>query len=935
MKKVKFLLGIVLLSVSSAFSQQVPDLPIDPKVKYGKLDNGLTYYIRHNELPKQRVDFYIAQNVGSILEEDNQRGLAHFLEHMAFNGSTHFSGNQVVSYLETVGVKFGQNLNAYTSFDRTVYNISNVPATRTGTIDSCLLILHDWSNSLSLEESDILKERGVIREEMRSRGEAQFRIMEKLLPQIMPGNKYGSRMPIGTEEVVMNFKPEELRDYYHKWYRPDLQGIIIVGDIDVDQIENKLKAVFADIPAPVNPAERTYVTIDDNEETLVGIAIDKESTTTAISIDFKHEKLPKELRGTVAGLVTDYMNATISRIMSERISEITQKANPPFLGANVYNDDFMLTATKESLSGTVGIKDNDIEGGMKALVREIARLKKHGFIGSEYERARTNILTQYENAFKEKDKVQNARYANEYVTHFTSGGYIPGIETEYNMISSIAPNIPVDIVNQYIAQLIGDKNIVISLQAAEKEGETLPAKADLLKWFNEAINEDIEAPKEENNNEPLLAEIPSGGKITLMTEDKALGTTILTLSNGVKAVIKPTTFKDDEILLSASSPGGSSLFPESEYVNIQLYNSVANLGGLGQFSQTDLRKALAGKRVTVNPSISIMHEGFTGSSSVKDFETMLQLIYLNFTAPRTDEDAYQSFIGRAKSQLESQEANPEIALADTLQKAMYVNTLRNIRIKADDLAKANYQTIMNWRKDRFADASDFTFVFTGNINIEATKDLIEKYLGALPNSKRKESNAPVDLDLHAGITKKHFQQKMENPKASIVDVYWTTINPALKDRIEMDMLQQILRIVYTEKVREEEGGTYGVSVSGSISNYPKGQTTLNISFETQPGKETYLNDIIQKEFKEVANQGPRPEDFNKVKEFMLKRQQEQEQLNSYWSSVVSNYYRYDYNAYSDYVKTLNSVTLADIQKKAKKIIDDGNLIEVVMTGVKE
>ncbi|MDR3220341.1 MAG: insulinase family protein [Dysgonamonadaceae bacterium] len=935
MKKLLFLLGFVLAPLFYAFAQQAQPLPIDSKVRYGKLENGLTYYIRHNELPKQRADFYIAQNVGSILEEDNQRGLAHFLEHMAFNGSTHFSGNQVISYLETIGVKFGVNLNAYTSFDRTVYNISNVPAIRTGTIDSCLLILHDWSNSLSLEESDILKERGVIREEMRSRGEAQFRMMEKLFPQIMPGNKYGNRMPIGIEEVVMNFKPEELREYYRKWYRPDLQGIIIVGDIDVDQIENKLKEVFADIPAPVNPAERTYTTIEDNVETLVGIVTDKESTRTSVSIDFKHEKLAKELRGTVSGLVTDYLNTAISRIMSERISEITQKANPPFINAGVYNDEFAATITKESLSGTVIIKGNDIESGMKALVREIARLKKYGFTEAEYDRARTNILTQYESAFKEKDKVQNIRYANEYVSHFTSGGYIPGIEAEYNMISSIAPNIPVDVLNQYVSQMIGDKNIVISLQAAEKEGETLPAKADLLEWFNEAINAAVEAPKEEKNNEPLLAEIPSGGKITSMTENKTFGTTILTLSNGVKVVIKPTTFKDDEILLSASSPGGSSHFPESENVNIQLYNSLANIGGLGQFSQTDLRKALAGKQVSLSSSVSLTHEGFTGSSSVKDFETMLQLIYLNFTAPRVDEDAYQSFISRVKSQLESQEANPEIALSDTLIEALYINTLRNKRLKSDDLDKANYQTILDWRKDRFADASDFTFVFTGNINIEATKDLIEKYLGTLPNKKRKESIAPVNLALHAGINKHPFQQKMENLKASVVDAYWTTIDPTLKNRIEMDMLQQILNIVYTEKVREEEGGTYGVSVSGSISNYPKGQTILSISFETQAGKETFLNDIIQKEFREIANQGPRPEDFNKVKEFMLKRQQEQEQLNSYWSSVISNYYRYNYNAYSDYVKTLQSVTPADVKKKAKKIIDGGNLIEVIMTGVKE
>ncbi|MDR2056728.1 MAG: insulinase family protein [Dysgonamonadaceae bacterium] len=935
MKKIVFILGFVLVYLVHTFAQQVQELPIDPNIRYGKLDNGITYYIRHNELPKERADFYIAQNVGAVLEEDDQNGLAHFLEHMAFNGSTHFPGNLVISYLETIGVKFGQNLNAGTSYDQTVYNISDVPTIREGVLDSCLLILHDWSGSLLLEETEINKERGVIREEMRTYGGANQRLNEKILPEILPDNPYSKRNVIGTEEIIMNFKPETLHAFYKKWYRPDLQALIIIGDIDPEQIENKLKVLFADIPAPANPAERVYYPVADNTEPLVGIASDKEATHTRVTINFKHEKLPKELRGTLAGLSMNYFNSIIYYVMRERINDLLQQADPPFLNANVSDGAFANTATMDALSGTVYVKNKEIEGGLKTIVREIERVKRYGFTAAEYERAKTKLLMQYESAFKEKDKTRNSAYANKYVHHFTVGSYIPGIEMEYNLISSVASQIMVEMVNQYLAELIGDKNIVLTLTAPEKEDLLLPTKEDLIKWYSEAKNEDIQPLKEETSNEPLLKEIPVGGSIVSELQDSNFGTTVYHLSNGVKVAIKPTDFKDDEIIVRATSPGGSSHFPETEDVNIKIYSSVASLGGLGNFSQTELNKALAGKKVSLNPAMTLTYEGLSGSSGVKDFEILLQLIYLNFTAPRTDEEAYQSFIARVKSQLESIEANPEIAISDTIIKELYANQIREKRLKADDLARANYQTILTWRKDRYADASDFTFVFTGNIDPEKSKALIAQYLGALPSINRSEDYIAVNANLNPGVKKNSFSRKMENIKSIVFNLYWTVLEPTLKNRIETDMLQQILDIVYTEKVREDEGGTYGVSVSSVISDYPKGQTPLQIYYETEPGKAENLNEIVRKEFQRIVEEGPRLEDFNKVKEFMLKKQQEQEQENAYWASTIVQYYRTGYNAYNDYVKTLNEVTPADIQKTARSFADSNNFIEVVMTGVKE
>jgi zinc protease len=934
MKKISILAGLILFFTASLFAQQVQPLPIDPKVRYGQLENGLTYYIRHNELPKGQADFYIAQKVGAILENDDQNGLAHFLEHMAFNGSKNFAGNGVINYLETIGVKFGYNLNAGTEYEKTVYNINNVPVTREGVVDSCLLILHDWSGALLLEDKEIDKERGVIVEEKRSRNGAEWRMFEKLSAQIVPNSQYAKRNLIGDEDYLKTFKPEVLRAYYKKWYRPDLQGLIIVGDIDVDQVENKLKTVFADIPAPVNPAERIYYTVEDNEEPLMGIVSDKEATSINFSIDFKHDAMPRELRGSIAGFVTYHFNDLLQNIMEERFTELTQQADPPFVAAGLRDDWFFVTATKESLSSEVLIKGNDSELGFKTLVHELERLKQFGVTASEFERATTNRLTVFENLFKDKDKQKNGSYTGEYIRHFTTGEYIPGIEMEYNILNAITPQLTVDQLNEYIRELIGDKNIVIVGSFPEKEGVVVPSKEQVLTWFNDARQDEVKPYEETVSNEPLLSETLKGGEIVNETQDKIFDATVYTLSNGVKVVIKPTQNKDNEILMSATSPGGSSLFPENDPVNIKLYNNVADLGGLGNFSKTDLTKVLSGKQVSVNTQVELTAEGLSGNSTVKDFETMLQLIYLNFTAPRADEDAFQAFIGKMKSQLESMEVNPLIALQDTLTKELQVNQERTARLRAADLDKVNYQTIMNWRKDRFKDAGDFTFVFVGNIDPATSKDLIAKYLGSLPSINRKESYAQINMDYNAGIKQNHFDKVVESPKATVLDIYWSTMDFTLANKLKLNYLSQILNILYQEKVREDEGGTYGVSTNASMQNYPKGRILLQIVFETDPAKKDYLTEIIHKEYKALVENGPRTEDFQKAKEFLLKQYQENLENNQYWNGLINTYYKDGYDGYTGYVEAVNGVTPEDVRLTAKNFLDAGNFLEVIMNGVK-
>lgn len=909
-------------------------IPIDSKVRYGQLNNGLTYYIRHNEQPKERAEFFIAQKVGSVLEEDNQAGLAHFLEHMAFNGTKNFPGKSMINYLETIGVKFGENLNAYTSFDETVYNISNVPVNRKGVVDSCLLVLHDWSGFISLEEEEIKKERDVIREEMRTRNHANFRQIEKLLPLIMPGSQYAKRMPIGTEEVVMNFKPEELKAYYKKWYRPDLQAIIIVGDIDVDQVENKIKTLFADIPKPQDPAERIYYPVPDNETPIVGIVKDKESTRTLISIYYKHDPMPPHLYASTAGFVMNFMKSAVQKMLNDRFAEMTQKPNPPFIYAGASGGNFIVAETKDAWTVNALAKEDGVENALTSITREIQRVKEFGFTESEYDRARTHLIKFFENAYNEREKNKNINYARKYVDHFTGGGYIPGIEYEYEKAKEIAPHITVNYINEYFNQVTGDKNVVLSLSGPDKEGISYPSDTEFLNWYLDTKKEQLEAYQDQVSDEPLMDEILPEGTITKITKDKVFETTNYVLSNGVKVIIKPTHFKDDEILMSASSPGGSSLFPEVQTANIKTYNMLSNIGGLRNFSAIDLNKILTGKKVSVNPTINLRYEGFSGQASPNDFETMLQLIYLHFTAPRMDEEVFSSYKDRLLSQLKSQQADPSLALTDSLYFHLYQRPERVSPLKPEDVEKIDYQTIMNWRKDRYLDASDFTFVFVGNIQPAEVQSLIARYLGNLPSIKRKETAQNINLLFNKGNIRSEFNKQMEDPKTTIVDIYSGTLQPSLSNRVHLSILQQILNIVYTEKVREDEGGTYGVGVHTGISDFPKGQASVQMSFDTNAEKKDLLNGIIHKEFQEIALNGPRIEDFNKVKEFMVKKQAENEQENGYWLQTIQRYAEDKYDGHSNYSKVLQAATPEDIKKIAAALHKQGNLLQVIMVGTK-
>ena len=929
----KMMLALVLMGSTltiSAQQPQMPPLPTDPNVRIGKLDNGLTYYIRHNELPENRADFYIAQKVGSILEEDNQRGLAHFLEHMCFNGTTHFPGKGIINWLESIGVRFGQNLNAYTSVDETVYNISDVPVIRDGIIDSCLLILHDWANDLTLDPKEIDNERGVIHEEWRSGQGAMMRMYEKTFPIMYAGSKYGHRLPIGTIEVIDNFPHQALRDYYEKWYRPDQQGIIVVGDVDVDKVEAKIKEMFSPIEMPANPAPREYNPVPDNKEPIVTIAKDKEQPQTMIYIWHKHPATPNEAKGNMGYLLQNYLFSMVESMLNARLNELTQSAEPPFIAAGAEDTDFLLAKTTKAFAGIAITKDDGIESGFAALLREMERARKFGFTESEYNRAKADYLRHLESAYNERNKVKNDAYVQEYVRHFIDNEPIPGIETEYALMNQIAPNIPLEAINSVLPQLIKDENIVINVFGPDKEGMSYPTEQQLLDVLKKVKAEELTAYVDKVSDEPLMKESPAAGKV-VKEENGPFGSTVWTLSNGVRVVLKPTDFKADQIMMRAFSPGGTSLFGTKEPLQLKMLNEVAGVGGLGNFSNVDLEKVLAGKKASVSAFVNGLSEGLSGSCSPKDMETLMQLVYLSFTAPRMDQDAFTSFKNRAKANLANQEANPMTALTDSIQFALYGNHPLAMRVKAEMIDNVDYKRIMDMYADRFKEAGDFTFLFVGNINLEEAKPMIETYLGGLPTIKRTENFADVNMNFRKGEYKNVFNKELGTPMATVIVVAHGNCDYSLKSDILMKCLSRTLDMVYLEEVREKEGGTYGVQTVGQLTRYPKDEALLQVVFNTDPTKREMLMGIIMGELQRVAKEGPKEEHLAKVKEAMVKQYAESVKENSYWLGVLNNYYWYNEDMDSKFVELVNSITVKDVQIFAKQLFDQGNLIEVCMT----
>ncbi len=925
------------LGIQSAIAQmQMPPIPVDKDVRIGQLENGLTYYIRHNALPENRVEFYIAQKVGSIQEEPEQRGLAHFLEHMCFNGTKNFPGDErglgIVQWCETKGIKFGANLNAYTSVDETVYNISGVPTNDEAVLDSCLLILHDWSSAVLLQDKEIDKERGVIHEEWRSRNSGIMRLITEACPTLYPDSKYTDCMPIGSIDVIDNFPYQAIRDYYHKWYRPDLQGIIVVGDVDVDAMEAKIKKTFADIPKPVNAAERIYYPVPDNKEPLIYIGKDKEVDEPTIMLFFKQEATPDAEKGNMMYLLQNYIVNMACSMLNERFGELRQSANPPFIYAGSDYDVYFLAKTKDAFQISASSKADGIEAALNAVLAEVERMRRFGFTESEYERARAKYLQRLESAYNEREKTKSENYVNEYVRHFLDAEPIPGIEFEYTTMNQLAPNIPVALINQVIQKMLEkEENQTLFIGAADNEQTILPTKEKVLAALKNMRTLDLKPYEDKVSNEPLMKEIPQGGSIVSEKQNAIFGTTELTLSNGIKVYLKPTDFKADEIRMSAFSFGGTSMFEDKEALDFSLMTDVVAIGGIGNHSQTDLRKLLAGKKVSVSASIQGVMESVSGMCSPKDFETLMQLTYLTFTAPRKDDEAFTSFKNRMKAQLESAKANPLASFNDTLTTVLFNNHPRNVIIQPESLDKLNYDRILEMYKERFADGDDFTFFFVGNIDVEKMKPLIAQYLGTLPTLPTKENYVDRGMDVVKGNVVKEYAKAQETPMATVAMIHTGDFAYNLKNIILTDYLTQILRQLYTEEVREKEGGTYGVQCAGSMDKHPDDELLIQIVYQTDPDKKDHLNKVIDAQLEKIASEGPTEEQIQKVKEYMLKQYNDNQKENGYWLTNLLKYFNTGIDQNSGYDKLVESITAKEIQQFAADILKQGNKTTVIMT----
>ena len=941
--KIKHLFVAAVLFITGtaavmAQGMQMPPIPVDNAVRIGKLPNGLTYYIRHNDYPEHRVNFYIAQRVGSIQEEESQRGLAHFLEHMAFNGSDNYPGDKLLEYMRSIGVEFGRDLNAYTSIAETVYNIDNVPSKNIAALDSCLLVLKDWSNGLTLATEEIDKERGVIENEWRLRSSPMQRMMERNLETIYPGSKYGRRMPIGTMEVVKNFKPEVLRQYYHKWYRPDNQAIIVVGDIDVDRTEQKIKEMFSGIKLDPNAAPVVAEPVPDNNEAIIVVDKDKEQQFNIVQIMFKHDDVPDSMKTSLAYMVQQYALNLSLQMLNARLAEVGQNPECPYLQAYVSDGDYIYAKSKDAFAVVCIPKPGQTEAAISAAVREVMRATMFGFTPTEFVRAKSEYMSQLEKVYTNRNKRENGVYCELYTRNFIDNEPIPSIEDEYAIMQQISPMIPVEAINEVMKELVSvtDTNLVVMSFNTEKEGTVYPTPESIKKAIDTVHGEKLTAWVDNVKQEPLIAKMPAKGKITGEKENKTLGYKELTLSNGARVLLKKTDFKDDEVVIDATSKGGSSLLGDEDIVNAKVFDMAIGASGLGNFSNTELEKALAGKQANANLQLFNLHEGLSGSSTPKDLETLFQLTYLYFTDVRKDEKSFAQLMTTLETMLKNQALSPDAAFSDSLMSTLYCHNPRYATLKLEDLKKVNYDRILQIAKERTADAGDFTFTIVGNFDEATIRPLIEQYIASLPAKGKKENWKKVST-YAKGNAENKFTRKMETPKANAYMYWYNLTTPySLENAVAASAAGQVLEMIYLKKIREDAGAAYSAGATGMASLGGDTPFTALVGIcPMDPEKSDMAIKIMEEEAKKLCTTVD-ADMLNKVKELMLKRADENAKTNSYWVSTINNLDEYGVDTYTNYKNAVNALTPEKVAKMVKDVIfKGGNSVKVIMLPEKE
>lgn len=934
--KMKHFLTIVALFFACNIYAQQGKIDNDNTIRKGILPNGMTYYIRHNAQTKGVADFYIAQKVGSILEEKRQRGLAHFLEHMAFNGTKHFPGNTlqpgIVAWCESVGIKFGANLNAYTSVDQTVYNISAAPITREGVIDSCLLILNDWSHELLLTDKEIDKERGVIEEEWRTRrsGMAMQRLSEQAMPIIYAGTKYSDCMPIGNIDIVRTFPYNDLRDYYSKWYRPDLQAIIVVGDINEDKIEEKIKKLFAKIPLPQNPAHRIYYPIGNNEKMILYTATDKEQPTVNFTLYMKRDVTPKQERNTIQNYADDYKTNILRMAINDRLEELSRTKNAPFISASVRSGNFFLASTKDAFELSGVLKEGKAIEAIQLLVGEVERARANGITIDELKRGKAEMLSYAENDYNDRSNRRNGEFVEQCVQNFLEETPIIEPEKELEMVRKLDKTVTIDDVNALAKTIITNQNQVVTMFGPDKNTFKMPTNSSIENAILKAQKQHYTPYKTQNTlTERLITKLPKPGSI-ISERTYKYGYTEFTLSNGLKVYVRPTNFEPDEVNLKLFSLGGKNIYPDSEMPNLTYLMAGATIGGVAQYNDLTLEKMLAGKTATVTPFIDNDTRGMAGTSNVKDTKTLLELVYLYFTQPRKDPQAFKNLMEQQQEFLTNAHVNPMLAYNDTLHKVAYA-TNRMASMNKEQLKRVNYNRIMHIYKELFANAANFKLILTGNININKLRPLLCQYIATLPSNNTKETIGTYEPKLVDGKKTYIFHKKQTTPTAITTIVIKGKMEYNNRNELLMDAIGQLLRIVYTEKVREDKGGTYSVQVSGDLQHHPNNEALLRIAFQTDPQKYNSLIPIVYKELEKMATEGPSQQDLDKVKAYELKVYNQVLRMNNYWEYVLYTDLYNGIDVDTDFRYIVENMTCDDIRTTLRNLLDQNNCIEVTMT----
>jgi len=930
------LLTLIFIFSLTAIAQTPPGPPteavpldqklgIDPAVTHGQLDNGLHYFIRKNLRPENRADLRLVVNAGSVLEDDDQLGLAHFVEHMAFNGTRHFAKQELVHFMESIGMRFGPELNAFTGFDETVY-ILEIPTENPEVMKTAFQILEDWARGLAFDPPEIDKERGVVIEEWRLRRGASARLQDKQFPILFQGSRYARRLPIGDMKTIETFAPETLKRFYGDWYRPDLMAVIAVGDFDPPAVEKLIREHFSRLIPPVDPRPRTLTEVPDHEETLFAIAQDKEATGTSITV---YNKLPLRDQGTAGayrqGLVEQLYNA----MLNQRFYELTQKPDAPFI--NAYSGRGQLIRSKEVYSLGAMVKDDGLERGLEALFVESERVTRFGFTQSELDRQKRDFQRSMERLLAEKEKQESSSYVEEYTRHFLQGEPIPGIEGEFKLVQQFLPGITLEEINRLGREWITTKNRVVLVSAPEKVGFSVPTEKRLLEVLNQASAKEITPYQDTAAAKPLLQAVPEPGKIIKSSTLEEMNITEWDLSNGIKVILKPTDFKEDEILLRAFSPGGTSLAKDEDYIASATAGLIVPAGGLGDFNAVDLKKALSGKVASVRPFISEIEEGLIGSASPKDLETLFQLIFLSFTAPRCDPTIFNVMTTQLKTVLANRAASPDVAFQDTLQTTLSQNHFRARPMTAEIVAEMSLDKSCAFYKERFADAGDFTFLFFGNLDIAAMKPLVERYIGSLPALNRKETWRNTGINPPAGVVQKEVRQGME-PKSQTAIVFSGPFQYDQAHRTAIRALGLILDSKFREFIREELSGTYGVAVRPTYSKIPDEEYSLTISFGCDPARVDELVKAVFQEIENLKTKEPSDKDVSDAREALFREYETGMKQNNWLITQIAAKYQHqeDPREVLALEKSFQRLSPRVIQEAARAYLNTNNYVRVTL-----